>query len=227
MSDPQPSGDLRARVLAEASRTPAPTRGEHRKRVLILAALGALTTAALFFGMGGFAKGARPAPLVAFTAGFGLLASVVLTRLSVGVTGSMLGRPRSVLLLACIVLAPLLALVAFAASAIWPEHGAEGVPLTLDVACGALTLVQGALPLAFLILPRRGTDPVHPATTGAALGMTAGAWTAMMAYLRCPHAAAFHCIVAHVIPTLLLTVVGAVLGYALLKIRANANANRR
>jgi hypothetical protein len=80
--------------------------------------------------------------------------------------------------------------------------------------------VQGALPLVALLAPRRGTDPVHPAVTGAALGMTAGAWTAMMAYLRCPHPSAFHCIAAHVAPTLLLTVAGALLGHALLRVRA-------
>jgi hypothetical protein len=78
--------------------------------------------------------------------------------------------------------------------------------------------LQGALPLLALIVPRRGTDPVHPVFTGAALGMTAGAWTAMMAYLRCPHAVSLHCIVAHVVPMLVFAFVGALLGRALLKI---------
>jgi hypothetical protein len=139
---------------------------------------------------------------------------------SSGVTGSMLGRPRQSLLLACVVSAPLLAIVALMAAAMWPANAAEEVPGHAHLACGMATIAQGALPLIALIIPRRGTDPVHPAITGAALGMTAGAWTAMMAYLRCPHAQAFHCIAAHVIPTIVLTTLGALLGHALLKIRS-------
>ena len=221
----EPSGtpmaaDLRARILAEVARTPAPTRDAHHRRVLLIAGIGAVATTSLFFAMGGFAKGTRPMELVAFTAGFGLLAALVLTRLSSGVSGSMLGRPRHVLLLICVIAAPVLALVALAAATFWPEHAIEDVVSTKShLACGAMTLVQGALPLLVLLLPRRGSDPVHPAITGAALGMTAGAWTAMMAYMRCPHSAAFHCIAAHVLPTLVLTIAGALLGRALLKIR--------
>lgn len=214
----QPSADLRARLLEQVKQTPAPTRAEHRKRIAIIAVVGALATTSLFFAMGGFARGARPTELIAFTAGSGLLAAIVMTRVS-GLGGSMLGRPRPLLLLACVVAAPVLACAALAATMIWPEHAAEDVPSHAHVACAAITLAQGALPLLALLLPRRESDPVHPAITGAALGMTAGAWTAMMAYLRCPHVPAAHCIMAHVLPTLLLTVVGALLGRLLLRVR--------
>lgn len=218
MSAKQPSADLRARILAEAKSTPALTRSEHRKRVAIIAVIGALATTTLFFAMGGFSKGARPTELIAFTAGSGLLAALVMMRVSSS-GGSMLGRPRPVLVLACVVAAPILACAAFAATMIWPEHATEDVPGHAHVACAAITLAQGALPLVALLLPRRESDPVHPAITGAALGMTAGAWTAMMAYLRCPHVPAAHCIVAHVLPTLLLTIAGALLGRLLLRVR--------
>jgi hypothetical protein len=214
----QPSSELRARVLAEIGRTPAATRGEQKKRIAIIAAAGALATTALFFAMGGFTRGARPTELIAFTAGSGLLAALVMTRLS-SRGDSMLGRPRPTLVLACVLAAPLLACAAFAATIIWPENAAEDVPGHAHVACAAMTLAQGALPLLALLLPRRDSDPVHPAITGAALGMTAGAWTAMMAYLRCPHVPASHCIIAHVVPTLLLTIAGAVLGRFLLRVR--------
>lgn len=214
-----PPSDLRARILAEVARTPAPTRSEHRKKILLIAAVGALSTTTLFFAMGGFSRGARPIELVAFTAGFALVAALVLTRMSAGVSGSMLGRPRHVLLLLCVAAAPVLAIAALVASAVWPEQAAEPTPGGANMLCALITILQGALPLVALIVPRRGSDPVHPAITGAALGMTAGAWTAMMAYLRCPHAAAFHCIIAHVVPTLVLTAVGAILGRALLRVR--------
>lgn len=214
-----PPADLRTRILAEAARTPSPTRNEHRRRIAVIATVGAVATTTLFFATGGFAKGSRPLELVAFTAGFGLLAALVLTRLSAGVSGSMLGRPRQVLLFVSVAAAPVLAIVALVATALWPEPAGEYVHSKAYFTCGGLTLLQGALPLIVLVAPRRGSDPVHPALTGAALGMTAGAWTAMMAYLRCPHAAALHCIVAHVIPTVVLTAAGALLGRALLDVR--------
>ncbi|MBX3226789.1 MAG: DUF1109 family protein [Labilithrix sp.] len=210
---------LRERILAEAARTPAPTRSEWRRRVVIVAVLGALATTALFFVMGGFARGTRPSELVAFTAGLGLFSALVMTRVATGSGGSMLGRPRPHLVLACVALAPVLACVALAAPMLWPEHANEEVALRTHVGCAAITLVQGALPLVVLLLPRRASDPIHPAVTGAALGMTAGAWTAMMAYLRCPHVPAAHCIIAHVVPTLALTALGAVLGRFLLRVR--------
>lgn len=210
---------LRERVLAEVARSPSPARREHRTRVALVAAGGALATAGLFFATGGLRQGARPLELVAFTAGLGLLAAIALTHLSAGASGSMLGRPRQVLLIGCVLAAPALAVVALAAAGLWPEHAAEDVPSSAHAACGLLAIVQGALLLATLVVPRRGSDPVHPAITGAALGMTAGAWTAMLAYLRCPHAAALHCIIAHVVPALVLTAAGALLGRMLLKIR--------
>lgn len=211
--------DLRARVLAEIARTPSPTRTVHKRRVLLMVAIGALATTSLFIAMGGMSPGTRPAEMIAFTVGFGLLAAVVLTRLSSGERGSMLGRPRSVVLTVVVVMAPLLALVALSASLLWPEPAAEQVGGSMDIACGLISVAQGALPLMALLLPRRGSDPVHPAITGAALGMTAGAWTVVLAYLRCPHAAAMHCILAHVAPTLVLTALGAGLGWLLLRVK--------
>lgn len=218
-SPPGLSSDLRARVLAQAARTPSPTRVEYKRRVVLIAAAGAVATVGLFMAMGGMSPGARPVEMIAFTVGFGLLAAAVLTRLSSGQGGSMLGRPRPVLLTAVVVAAPLLAVVAFCATMAWPAPAHEHVATGTHLACGAISVLQGALPLLVLMLPKRGTDPVHPAVTGAALGMTAGAWTVVMATLRCPHAAALHCIVAHVLPTLILTAAGAGLGWLLLRVR--------
>lgn len=213
------ASDLRARVLAEAARTPSPTRAVFKRRVLVLAGVGALATASLFLAMGGMAPGTRPVEMIGFTAGFGLMAAAILTRLSSTGHGPMLGRPRSVLLTAVVVTAPLLALVALCATMAWPEHVEGEVSTRANLACGLMSVTQGILPLLALLLPRRGTDPVHPAITGAALGMTAGAWTVAMAYLRCPHTAAMHCILAHVVPTLVLTALGAALGWVMLRVK--------
>lgn len=211
--------ELRARLLAEIKKTPSPTRATYRRRILLLSSIGALVTASVFFAMGGLKPGTRPAELIVFTAGFGFFAAAILTRLSTGAPGSMLGRPRSVLVAATVLTAPVLALVVLAAVLVWPHPASEVVGGRVHVACGAMTIAQGALPLVALFIPKRGTDPIHPAITGAALGMTAGGWTVMMAYLRCPHPDAAHCLLAHVLPTILLTAVGAALGVLLLRVR--------
>ncbi len=214
-----PSNELRERVFAAAKETPSLTRSQLQTRIFAIVAIGAVATTALFFAMGGFVRGTRPLELVCFTAGFGLFSAIVLTRLAADRGKSMLGRPRSWLITACVVAAPILAIVAFAAPHLWPENASEPVTEQVHIRCALATIVQGALPLVVLLVPKRGSDPVHPVITGAALGMTAGAWTAMMAYLRCPHAAAGHCIIAHVVPTLVLTALGALLGRVLLRLR--------
>ncbi len=211
--------DLRARVLDQVKKTPSPTRDEHKRRVAAIVLVGAIGTTALFFATSRITPGTRPIEMIVFSAGFALFSAGVLTRLSMGRPGSMLGRPRMVLATAFVVTAPILALAALVAAACWPEPASEGVGMNVHSACAALTLAQGFLPLGALLVPKRGSDPVHPVVTGAALGMTAGAWSAMMAYLRCPHAASLHCILAHVGPTLVLTAIGAVLGWALLRVK--------
>ena len=216
------SDDLRARVLAQVAASPSPTRAVYKRRIVLVAAIGALATVALFMGMGGMAPGTRPVEMIAFTVGFGLLAAAVLTRLSASSSGSMLGRPRPVLLTAVVITAPLLAVIAFGATMVWPAPAHEHVSTANHLACGAMSVLQGALPLLVLLLPRRGSDPVHPVITGAALGMTAGAWSVVMATLRCSHAAAMHCILAHVVPTLILTALGAGLGWLLLRVRSES-----
>ena len=221
MSAQQPAASsLRARVLAEAARTPSPTRAVHRRRALAIAAIGALATTLLFLALGGVSPGARPIEMIAFTVGFGLLAVATLTRVSSGERGSMLGRPRTVLLVAVVLTAPLLALVALGATLAWPAHaGADPLGSSASLVCGLMSIAQGGVPLVALLLPRRGSDPVHPVIAGAALGMTAGAWTVVMAYLRCPHAAVMHGMVAHVAPTLVLAALGAGLGWLLLRVK--------
>ncbi|MBS2013992.1 MAG: DUF1109 family protein [Deltaproteobacteria bacterium] len=209
--------DLRARVLAAAKNEPSPTRDDHRRRVVLVVAITVVAVALSFFAMGGFRAGSRPIEMIAFTSSFAMVAALAVGKVASPPRGSMLARPRAQLVTASVVAAPLLALVALAAAAAWPGPSSEIVSERVHLACGAMTFVQGVLPLLALFLTRRGTDPVAPAMTGAALGMTAGGWTAMMAYMRCPHAAATHCIVAHVGPTILLTGVGAVLGWLVLR----------
>jgi hypothetical protein len=225
-----PSPEARARALAAIAGVAAPTRAEHRRRESAVAMAAATATAALFFAMGGFGVGARPGALVAFTSGLGLVAAFAVTfgglsrvesrsERSERRVLSMLGRPAEHLLLLCFALAPALTVVALGAAALWPGDVHEDVSPHAHLACLAVSLIQGALPLAALLLIRRGSDPIHPGLTGAVLGTIAGGWTSAMAYLRCPHASVAHGLVAPVAPVILLAALGCVLGRALLKIR--------
>ncbi|MDB4943130.1 MAG: hypothetical protein JWP97_2664 [Labilithrix sp.] len=213
--------DLRARILAEVAKTPAATRAKHRRHVLLVTALGALAAVLLFMAMGGPRIGLRPLPMIAFTSGTGLLLAIALTRVAAGPRSSPLGRPRPFLAGAALAAAPLLAVALLAAATLWPEHVEPAVAARSDVGCALMSLVQGALPLLVLVVPRRGSDPVHPVVTGAALGAAAGSWSAAMAYVRCPHTALEHCLVAHVVPTLVLAALGGALGWALLRQRTS------
>lgn len=211
-----PSPDLRARVLAELSREPSPTRAEHRSRSRRIAVGGVALTLAVFFGLGGVLRGSRPLALLALSVGTALLAALGLTRLAAGAPRSMLGRPRAVLAIACLATGPLLALVPLVADALWPA--ADPVPLHAHLACTVLTLGEGLLPLALFLVLRAGSEPVAPALSGAALGIAAGAWATTMAYLRCPHLGLVHMTLAHVAPCIVLAALGGALGARLLRL---------
>jgi hypothetical protein len=206
-------------VLEEIARTPSPTRHERHRyvAVVLLVLFGAL--AVTWFFTGGVVKGNRPPDLVVFAAGFAGIVAVAITQLSARRSRSMLGPARSTLVLASLSAPLLWGALVFLIAAFWPGPAAEGVPMTEDVGCALLTLVQGMLPMAALVIAKRGTDPVHPMLTGVAFGIVAGAWAVAMAYLRCPHAAAVHGLVAHAVPALLLGVAGALVGRAFVAVR--------
>lgn len=211
-----PSSDLRARVLAAASVTPAPTRDERSTQVARGLALMLAIMAALAVVLGGVVRGERSAALIGFTSGLGLVLALGLT--SLAAPRSLLGRPRGVLMVVLLATAPALALVPLVADLLWPV--ASSVRSGVHLACAGLSVVEGAVPLAFFLWLRAGTDPVHPTLTGAAFGATAGAWSAMLAYLRCPDAELLHCVVAHgVLPALVLLAVGALAGGRFLRVR--------
>lgn len=216
-----PSEELRARILAEVARAPSATRAEHRRRSLVTTFVALVAIVGVFFLTGGgVVPGNRPAQLVAFSSGVALVLAMGLTVFSSARgSRSMLGPSTRWLYLVCLFSAPLLGVAALVAASMWPGVSAMPAGGKNDMGCAALTLVQGVAPLLALILPRRGTDPIHPAMTGAALGTTAGAWAAAMAYLRCTHPSPMHGMIAHVAPVIVLGLVGALLGARVLRIR--------
>lgn len=221
---PLPSSDLRARVLAEIAREPAPPRATAAaRRTLVQAALAA-GAVVLFFATSHVHPGERPGGVLFGTTLTAALLAVVLTR---GASGawpsdhvSML--PPSTSRLSGIVMAAfgVLVLVAFAAVLLaGPFVEVEPATMRTHLACGGLAIVQGVLPFAALAWPREGSDPRSPALTGAALGAAAGAWACMLAWLRCPHVEVAHGVLAHALPALVLSGFGALVGARLLRLR--------
>lgn len=223
MSSPErgPSAELRARVLAAVASERAP-RARSRAAPIALAA-----GAVLVFALTSRAHPeARPVAVVLGTAAATALLAFVLTRAARGALPtdrpSMLAPPDRRAGQVLLAAAAALALVALAAARLAPELAAEEsatLPFGAHLACGGLFLLQGVLPLLALLWPVRGTDPRRPALTGAALGAAAGAWAAMLAWLRCPHVAVEHGIVAHAAPVLVLALAGALLGARMLRMR--------
>jgi hypothetical protein len=92
----------------------------------------------------------------------------------------------------------------------WPER--------IGFRCLRFGIATGALPLFALLAAYRGTDPLKPATTGAAFGAGAGLASAALVDLWCPVAYVPHLLLGHVLPIALLAGLGTLLGWRLLRI---------
>jgi hypothetical protein len=216
-----PPVELKARVLAAAAKEPSSDRTLVSRQVQN-AWLGAgLLTVTLFLALGGLRAVERPLAFVlgaaAGWAGIALAASWASMR-----RGSMVGRPRVVLLVSVIATPVALGLwYSFWASS-WGWPGPP-TPLWRGFVCLGLSLLLAAAPLAVLTRGRRATDPTHPRATAAALGVVAGAWAGVLMDLHCESAGVLHVALGHVAPALLLALVGALLGERLLGVHAAPN----
>jgi len=193
---------LRTRVLASARARPAAPRRAW------VPALGVLAVAASIVSFG-VQRGPRPILLVAFASATAGVSALALTRLTYG-GKTMLGPSVAALRFALLAAVPLFLLYGVAAAEVWPVE--EPPPAHRHGGCFAIAIAQSLVPFAVLAFARRAADPVHPALTGAIVGVTAGAWGATMAYLRCPVAATLHVAVAHIGPIALLAAFGALVG---------------
>ena len=226
------SAELRARVLAAAAAEPSPARAATRRRRLVVGMLGAASGVAAFVvfalmlggrlvGLAGdAAPGAhveRSLGLLVATTGGALAIAAAALRLALSRGRSMLGRTRGWLLFGG-VLVPI-GLFAWkvtssylfgAATIEWPERpGLKCLALSLLVAIGPL--------VSFLVIRR--SAPMRPALNGAVLGFAAGACAWVAVDLWCPVAYVPHLLLGHLLPMLILAVVGALLGEMLLSPR--------
>jgi hypothetical protein len=210
------SPDLKQRVLASVSDMPAPTRSEVLRARAWLFACGVAGALAIFFLEGGVRLGGRPPSLVALTSlGTAVIVGVgtwfLFTR-----GRSALGRPGSQLVLAALASAALFIAwryrvgSAYGLTAEWPERP--------GYRCLGLSIVTGALPLLGALLSWRRSIPVSPVATGAAFGAGAGLGSSLLVDLWCPVSYLPHLLLGHLLPILVLALLGGVLGSRVLRI---------
>jgi hypothetical protein len=94
-------------------------------------------------------------------------------------------------------------------------------------ACIVTSLACASFSLAGILWARRESEARHPATLGAAIGATCGAWAGVLALLRCPETAPLHALLAHAVPIVVTTLAGALAGARVLAIGAYRRAGRR
>jgi len=209
-----PPAALRERVLAAARRESEPDHQGGRNRVAVLlrgfVVAGAIAFAAGIHGTE--AKTPRPLGCTLSLELLWLSLAVVATWAGVDRGRSMLGRPRVWrIIVAAVTPAALLAAwlpVAFA----WPQTLADTSGLRAHLICIAMTMALAAGPLVAFARLRRRSYPVSPRLTGAALGAAAGAWGDAAHVMICGYTAPAHIVVGHILPVVLLTLVGLVIG---------------
>jgi hypothetical protein len=201
----------KAQLFEQMRQVTLPPRRVVRAREWLVLPAGIIVAATLYFALNGPEHGrGRPTWLCAVEAS-SWVAVAALSMVGALGHGAQSGwRPRGVLLAVALGAPAVLFGAMFALGAAAP-HLAEGdVPPGLK--CLELTLVAAVFPLLALLRLRRESDPVHPAVTGAAIGSACGASAGVMVELWCPVASTAHIALGHVLPIVVLSAVGALLG---------------
>jgi hypothetical protein len=204
----------KARVMAAAAATPSPTRRQARRVTYLIVALSVIVGLTLFELAGGLAHARdRPLALTVRLADGWALASAVLTWLVVR-RATPLVRDGDVLAL-LLVAAPLVLLGWMARF----HLAYVDAPPVADWPCFVGALTAAAAPLAGLSWARRKAEPRRPGMLGAAIGASCGAWAGVLALLWCPHTGLEHALAGHVAPLVATTVLGAITGVRVLRMR--------
>jgi hypothetical protein len=210
-----PSSSLRDKILADAAAHRARTRSEGRRRAALVYTIAALAGLPLFFHWGGLEHGAgRPFALTYGIAGGALLLSLAAASVAWWRGKSQVGRSQAAL----VAIAFLVPLVTYVWIVSW--HGRYAEPFQrVGYRCLTMTLVSGGSLLAAALWLRKRTVAVHPVAGGAALGAAAGAFGGISVDLWCPLTNSPHVLVGHVLPIVVLALVGMVAGRFVLAIR--------
>jgi len=210
---------LRERVLSTARATPSPDRRDTRRARRVAVLVGAGSSIGLLAALGVGLAG-RPLPFVVSSAiGWASLAAAT-TWMATHRGMTMLGRTRRALAFAAIATAPAVLSWVMACTVGWPGVREPAANAFTNVACLVATTLLSLGPLFALAFARRGSDPVHPRATGAAIGAAAGAWGGVLIDLHCPVVHPVHVALAHVMPIAIFALLGAALGARLFGVRA-------
>lgn len=211
------SDSMRSAVLAASKARKGPTRATLRVRAAATYAVCAAVMLGIFELAGGLAHCERPVAITVGVATGAVALAIAATVVGARRGGSMLGRPRWVLL-ALLAVAPPLVLGWMRA---WYPAYVEPFE-RVGVRCLGLALVMAAVLASGLFWLRRSTDAAQPATTGAALGLVAAAWSGALVDLWCPLTNVPHVLVGHVLPLLVCAGAGALVGRVVLRVRRRA-----
>lgn len=208
---------LKYRISEALGREPSPARAEVARRDSWTLAAGIGVALAAFLLVGGFREwGAPRSPgLIAVT----VSGSLVTAGLALRATKRRGALPASrEALLGVLPAAPFMF---FAWKAGWSVAlgEAEWWPTRPGLLCLGVSLVLGGALLTALIQTRRRSDPLHPRLGGAGLGVASGAAAAVLTDLWCPVGHPAHVAIGHVLPMLLLGLIGAWAGGRALAMR--------
>jgi hypothetical protein len=211
MSVPDP--DLKRRILARVAEEPSPTRSVVRRIDAVIAAVVADVVLGTFFALGGIRDGGAPRLLALMIGTFsGTLAiTIAVAVFAVRRGSSMLGRPRSHLLFAIVVVPLLLFTWKVLYSSLF-DGGLDFWTTRIGHRCLGFSLLLGSLPLLALMRSRWGQALRHPRASGAALGLLSGMIATTLVDLWCPVAHPAHVAYGHVLPLLLFIAAGAGMG---------------
>jgi len=210
-AEPGSAPDLKRRILAAVQAEPAPTRNAVRRRGWVTFAICAPVALAIFVQAGGVRAYDRPALLVALTCMGWIVAASAAAALG-------LARRRSTVSLVTLIVALPLALLVWKIGVTVPFGQQMMVPWPgrLGFRCLGLTLAMASAFLVAFVVMRRRSDPVHPGIAGAVLGITAGVAAGTFVDLWCPVAHLPHVLLGHILPLVVLALVGAWVGRRLL-----------
>jgi hypothetical protein len=194
-------------VLESVRREPAPTQAQTAARRLAIGVAGFVPAVALVATLAHHGD-YRPVGYVVFVACTWASVATLATWLALRMGRSMLGVARIWLVAATLTVPPALAALAGAATAIWPQTNVVDSDVRAHALCFVLTTVVALGPVLAFALLRRESDPVHPRWTGALIGAASGACGATAVALHCGHTYPVHVLVGHVLPVILVTLVG-------------------
>jgi hypothetical protein len=198
---------------------PSSTRSSARSSAWLILPSGVIIAAALYFAFNGMEHGAGRALWFYVTCAISWSAVAAASmRGALGQARTTNWRPRSALIVVAAGTPGILFAMMFALAVLHPEVTTIH-PERLGLKCLGLTLAAAAFPLISLLYLRRESDPVHPALTGAALGSACGASAGIMVELWCPVATPAHVAFGHILPILVLALLGTLLGARVLRVR--------